>query len=65
MLSDGWMDGQMDRWWVDRRETLVLHYDRRESHDTICLAFFLRVPDMPIVQLNPLRNDAGQLVASI
>lgn len=62
MLSDGWMDGQMDRWWVDRQETLVLHYDRRESHDTICLAF---LPDMPIMQLNPLRDDAGQLVASI
>lgn len=28
----------------------------------IRMAFFLRVPDMPITQLNPLRDDEGPLV---
>ena len=28
----------------------------------IRVAFFLRVPDMPITQLNPLSDDEGTLV---
>lgn len=58
VLSDGWMRG----WWVDRQETLVTHYDRGESHYMIRKAFFLKAPDMPITQLNPLSNDEGPLV---
>lgn len=54
----------MDRWidggWTDSKHLSSIMTD--ESHDTICLAF---LPDMPITQLNPLRDDAGQLVASI
>lgn len=58
----------MDRWidggWTDSKHLSSITTDDRQivSHDTICLAF---LPDMPITQLNPLRDDAGQLVASI
>lgn len=55
---DGWKDGR----WVDRQETLVTHYDRGESHYMIRMAFFLRVPDMSITQLNPLSDGEGPLL---
>lgn len=52
----------MRGWWVDRQETLVTHYDRGESHYMSRVAFFLRAPDMPITQLNPLSDDERPLV---
>jgi len=52
----------MRGWWAGRQETLVTHYDRRESDYMIRVEFFLRVPDMPITQLNPLSNDEEPLV---
>lgn len=61
VLSDGWMDGCMVG--GGRQETLVTHYSIGESHYMIRMAFFfLRVPDMPITQLNPLTDDEGPLV---
>lgn len=58
----GWMDGWKDGRWEDRQETLVTHYERGESHYMIRMAFYLRVSDMPIMQLNPLSDDEGPLV---
>lgn len=46
---------------MDKQETLVTHYDRGESYYMIRVAFFLRAPDMPITQLNPLSDDEGPL----
>lgn len=57
-VHSGWMRG----WWVDKQETLVTHYDRGESYYMIRVAFFLRVADMAITQLNPLSDDEGPLV---
>lgn len=51
----------MERWWVDRRETLVTHSDTGESHYMICMSFFLRLSDMPITQRYPLSADERAL----
>ena len=54
---------------MDGQETLVTHYNRRESHYMIRMAFFfffffffLRASDMPITRLNPLSDDERPLV---